>query len=280
MDNSKCYTFEEKTYNVGLFDKSIDATYIIHLVNNGRKAHIEQQLSVFQPTKCVYIVNNKGFKNCNKKLVEQISYQDLTDAFLQCFKHANDKGYENILILEDDFIFSPEIKDLSHIKIIDSFLSSKKNEEFIYYLGCVPVLVVPYDLSNYLSLKSCATHSVVYSKKAREKKINIDGGHWDFIIENNYTKKFLYYKPLCYQIFPETENKQNWHYKDHVVIIGLKDFFIYLLELNKKPEFGFSVIYFVSKFVSFLILIIFCCLLYTLIMNVNKIKKTKIFTRL
>jgi len=263
--NKKCYIFDKREYNSGFLDKSVDATYIIHLINNGRKEHIEKQLSEFQPTKIVYIANNQGFKKCDKKLIDQASYQDLTDAFLQCFQHANKMGYQNVLILEDDFIFSPEIKELQHLININSFLSLKKGEELVYYLGCVPIIIVPYDLSHYLSLKSLTTHSVVYSKKAREKSLNFEAKHWDVILENNYTSKFLYYKPLCYQVFPETENKQNWVEKDNYIMSWLKDFFINLLGLHTNAEFGFSVIYFLAKFIFFIILLILVFILYKLV---------------
>jgi len=275
--NSKCYSFEEKNYTTGLFDKSIDATYIIHLTNNGRKEHIEKQLSEFHPTKIVYIANNQGFKKCDKKLIEKVSYQDLTDAFLQCFQHANKMDYQNVLILEDDFIFSREIKESQHLNTINSFLSSKKEEELVYYLGCVPIIIVPYDLSHYSSLKSLTTHSVVYSKKAREKSLNFEAKHWDVILENNYTSKFLYYKPLCYQVFPETENKQNWAEKDNFIMSWLKDFFINLLGLQTNAEFGFSVIYFLAKFIFFIILLILVFILYKLVRLQKIIKFPKNF---
>jgi hypothetical protein len=118
--NTNCYNIKEINYESGFFDNCVDATYVIHLENNGRLNHINKQLEQFQPTKKVYIAINKGFKNCNKKLIEQVSYQDLTDAFLQCFKHANERNYNNILILEDDFIFNPEIKDSKNINSLNS----------------------------------------------------------------------------------------------------------------------------------------------------------------
>ena len=93
--NTRCYDIKKHTYNKGILDNSVDATYIIHLKDNGRFEHIQTQLKEYQPTKNVYIVYNKGFKKCSKKLIEQISYQDLSDAFLQCFKHANEHNYNN-----------------------------------------------------------------------------------------------------------------------------------------------------------------------------------------
>ena len=61
------YSFEKRLNKEGILEKSVDATYIIHLKDNGRLEHIYQQLEEFSPTKIIYIVFNQGFKNCTKK---------------------------------------------------------------------------------------------------------------------------------------------------------------------------------------------------------------------
>jgi hypothetical protein len=253
--NTHCYTFEELNYTKGLLDLSVDATYIIHLKNNGRLVDIQNQLSSVQPTSIVYIVHNQGFKKCNKKLIEQISYQDLSDAFLQCFKHADEQGYGNILILEDDFIFSEEIKNGEHLDRVNSFLLEKKSEEFIYYLGCIPILISPcqFDFQQYYSFKSLCTHAIVYSQKSRTVKLDLNYKHWDVIIDKCIQSKYLYYKPLCYQTFPETENKSNWAEKDNAIIFTVKDWIIQGLNLDKEPEPGYAIIYTLSKFLAIIL---------------------------
>ena len=55
-----CYTFENRNYTNGMFN--VDATYIIHLENNGRYQNIENQLSQIAPSNKVYILRNKGYK--------------------------------------------------------------------------------------------------------------------------------------------------------------------------------------------------------------------------
>ena len=249
--NTQCYNIKKYTYKNGFLDSSVDATYIIHLKNNGRIEHIHEQLNEYKPTKKVYIAYNEGFKNCNKKLIEQISYQDLTDAFLQCFKHANENNYNNVLILEDDFIFSPAIKNINNLQSINGFLNEKKNEEFIYYLGCNPILIIPcsQDLKHYKSFKSVAMHAIVYSRKARTKELNLNLKHWDVIIENGIQNRYLYCKSLCYQTYPETENKASWSEKDCGLIGYLKNKIIKILNLDKRPEPGFSIIYFIAKII-------------------------------
>jgi hypothetical protein len=271
--NTKCYTFEKKTYPHGFLDKCVDATYIIHLKNNGREQHIEEQLSQFQPTQTVYIVHNEGFKKCDKKLLEQVSHQDLTDAFLQCFQHADENAHNHILILEDDFLFSPEIKNSHHLDTIHSFILSKNNEAFLYYLGCIPLVIVPYDTSHYSSFKSFTTHSIIYSKQARSAFIDLQNKHWDIIVEKNIFNRYLYYKPLCYQLFPETENKQNWKDKDGMIMTELKSFLIPFLKLDKEAEWGFSCLYGFSKFLFCFFLFLSGFLLYFTIQSTSVRKK-------
>jgi len=276
--NSHCYTFKKLQYKKGFLDASVDATYIIHLKDNGRLEHIYQQLDQYQPTKTVYIAFNLGFKNCKKQLIEQISYNDLTDAFLQCFKHADSQGYNNILILEDDFIFSSDIKNPGHINSIRQFVLSKEGDNFIYYLGCVPIFIIPKSFgSHYLSLKSLTTHAIIYSKKARSKITDFSGKHWDVIVEKNIGFRYLYYKPLCYQTFPETENKKEWADKDNGVITWIKNVFIKSLSLDKEAEWGFAFLYILSKLILLVLMILNVFIIY-LIWN-RIISKNKIFRK-
>jgi hypothetical protein len=272
--NTQCYTFKKKTYTKGFLDESVDATYILHLKDNGRLEHIHRELLKYQPTKTVYIVYNEGFKKCKKKLIEQISYQDLTDAFLQSFKHANEHHYNNVLILEDDFMFNSEIREKKHLKSINTFLNDKKHEEFIYYLGCNPILIRPYtyDFNHYISYKSCSMHSIVYSREARNKTKNLQLKHWDVIVENSISNKYLYYKPLCYQIYGDTENKKSWSEKDNIIIFHIKNFIIKKLYLDKQPEPGFTYLYILAKLISILITILLICIIVYLIKLLRKNK--------
>lgn len=88
-----------------MLDTNVDVTYIIHLENSGRYDNILKQLEKYKPTKIVYILLNKGFSKCNKTGIES-SHADLTDCYLQIFKHAHKQNFGNVLILEDDFVFN------------------------------------------------------------------------------------------------------------------------------------------------------------------------------
>ena len=70
------------------------------------------------------------------------------------------------------------------------------------------------------------------------------------IIENGIPNRYLYYTPLCYQTYPNTENKLTWSNKDNVLISYSKNAIISLLNLDVSPEPGFSIIYFISKMIA------------------------------
>ena len=143
--NSKCYTFEKYTYTDGLLRENVDATYIIHLEGNGRLENIKKQLSKIHLTNIVYIVFNKGFKKCKKILLKDTPSYDIIDANINVFKHANHNNYDNILVLEDDFIFSDNIQKKYHIDNLNRFLLEKRGHDFIYQLGGRPYILVPID---------------------------------------------------------------------------------------------------------------------------------------
>ena len=127
--NTHCYSFKSVNYNDPLL-KSIDATYIIHLENNGRLQDVEAQLEKYHPSKQVYIVFNKGYKKCDKILKEQSSTFDLKDANLNILQHSIDNNHKTILVLEDDYIFSDKIN--TEKGYLDEFLFENKNEAMIY----------------------------------------------------------------------------------------------------------------------------------------------------
>ena len=248
------YKFTKIIFNDGLLNKSIDATYIIHLENNGRYEHIMEQLSEYHPSNIVYILFNKGYKKSKKKSFINKSPLDLVDAFLEIFKHANEQNYNNILILEDDFIFSKKIKQINHINNINMTIKKLGNDDFIYILGCIPIIKIPYDCNNYNALTFGGTHSIIYSKQHRINILNInqaDIHDWDMIHAIRFGnminfKQIMYYKPLCYQLFTDTENSKNWN----LYIKDICMFYAKLLNVHKQVEPGFSNSYLISKILS------------------------------
>ena len=257
---NNCYYFKLYNFNDGLLNNFVDATYIIHLVNNGRIDDIKKKIYNTHTTNILYIVYNKGYKKCTKDKYVISSVQDIIDVNFEIFKHAKINNYNNILVLEDDYIFSDEIKNKNNINIIEKFIKNKIN--FQYYLGCLPILMVPIDFYNYKLVLGTCSHSVIYSKANREIILKTSYNtiyEWDTYnikIHQCYT----FYKPLCYQLFPATENQQNWgKYAKHTKIynptkLGLK--ILNLLKLDTTPEPGYTIIYFTAK-LPYLIFIIF-----------------------
>jgi hypothetical protein len=284
--NNNCYKFKKITYTSGLLDDAVDATYIIHLEGNGRYEDILKQLDLYQPTKIVYIVFNKGYKNCSKDQHIQLPAHDLVDAFLQIFKDAKHKNYEDILILEDDFIFSEKIKDTTTRMNVCTFLNSHKNENFQYLLGCMPLIKMPYtfDGIHFISVVSLGTHACVYSKKNRTQLLKTEQQNvtdWD-IYNCFYSRRYSYYQPLCYQLFPDTENSDNWGKSNYLLYLSaliLKKIFNFF-KLDTQVEPGYSFFYLFSKTLFFILLftvILIVFLIFYCVYNfIYKLKNTKV----
>ena len=253
---SNCYFFKEINYNNGILDNCIDATYIIHLEGNGRINHIQEQLSNFQPSKTLFILFNKGYKNCCKESYINKSQLDLVDAFLQIFKHANYLNYNNILILEDDFIFNKEIKNKEIPERINNFINKQTNKNLVYALGLIPIFQFPVNLyTNYVAI-GAGTHAIIYTNEIRKTILDIpisDINDWDGFLNRFNINKFSYYRPLCYQLFPVTENSNNWFSKNINLIIRK---IIILLKLDIQCEPGYTICYILSISIIFIIFII------------------------
>jgi hypothetical protein len=251
---SSCYRFQEIKYTAPIF-KEVQATYIIHLEGNGRLPAIQEQLKKYHPTETVYILWNKGFKKCKKDLAIDKSPLDLVDAFMQCFKDANEKGYEHILILEDDFIFDEKILEPCHVRSIEAFLKSKEGDNYVYYLGTAPVLQFSTFGHHNRSIISGGTHSVIYPKtfiKHVLTDINqYDIVDWDFYT-NLYCTQYKYYIPLCYQLFPKTDNQNNWgvNFFEKLFIVPII-YFIPYFKLDKQYQPGYDILEFSSKFIIY-----------------------------
>ena len=283
--NDVCYSFESIKYPDGLLDSVVDATYVLHLTSNGRLSAVSEQLNRIHPTKQVYICHNMGFKKCKKQLNEQSSVIDLVDGVINIFKHAKQNGYNNILLLEDDFIFSEEIRKSTHIQNLDSFFKEKQGDDFIYQLGSAPFISIPYNSHTYRVLGR-ASHANIYSRACMDRMIeDYDAGslndHIDaYIIIHALSNLnlYMYYKPLCYQIFPKTENRANWHKTDSAVDNFLRwggDTFISVTGLDVKPEPGFSILYFLSKLAGALIILVLVAGLYWSISAVSQSKNVR-----
>ena len=266
---NECVKFEKR-----IFDKpilNVDATYIVHLENNGRLEDINNQLKEYNISKIVYIAYNKGFKKCKKEEHVINSMYDITDINFQIFQDAENKNYKNILILEDDFRFSSEMKNIKNINIINKFIKKRENEDFQYGIGIIPFVICPYDYNHYMVMKGIptTTHAIIYSKLCRQNILKQDKKQitdWD-VFTSKQSIKYIYYKPLCYQLFAHTENQSNWPL--HPIILKILQTFNTLIKLDSEPEFGFHLMYIFAKILS---LIIYFIIIYIIIRLCKSIK--------
>ena len=280
-ESTQCYNFKKIKYNTGLLDDVVDATYIIHLEGNGRYDDIMNQLKIYHPTKEVYIVFNKGYKKCKKSEHIKLPAHDLVDAFLQVFKHAKNQNYDNILILEDDFIFTEKIMKESVQQDIYIFLNNNKDKDYQYFLGCLPYLQLPctLDSKHFINICSGGTHAVIYTKKNRERLLNVnqkDITDWDYYSFKNL-RRYTYCEPLCYQLFPDTDNSNNWHKDNYIfhMMSKLAKKIFNLFKLDTQIEPGYSVFYIFSKIFALtliILLILFLVIIYKISITLFKRK--------
>jgi hypothetical protein len=250
---SKCYQYEEYTFEHPLLE--VDATYIIHLVGNGRYDTILKQLQTYPISRKVYILLNHGYKTCKKDPSITKPPLDLVDANLEIFKHAKEKG--TILILEDDFLFDEKILDPFHRTKVNQFIAKKREVDCIYYIGLLPYILFPYDAYHYRTGVVAGAHSVIYSKPFREKIIKDNHKIDDWDEHLFYHTGFVYYTPLCYQLFPDTENSQHWG--DHNPILYVCCIFAQVLfnlvHLDTSTT-AYAYFYFASKLWIWIVLLL------------------------
>jgi len=272
-----CYRFELLEFEDCLFE-NIDATYILYLEGNGRLDHIHNQLKTYHPSKKVYIVYNKGYKKCHKELVIQRTTDDLVHANMTVFEHA--QQYKHVLVLEDDFIFNKDVA--KHAIHVDDFL--KRDTVFVYQLGGAPLIAVPIDM-HHCRAYSVAAHSNIYSVSSRRLLLDHYSSNKSKIENIDYyistiLPMYMYHKPLCYQIFPMTDNRKNW-FKDATGVFSFADWsfntFISCTNLENEPEPGFSIIYFLAKLIPILLLFLLVWILYSFfpVFHTIKLKKRK-----
>ncbi len=267
--NESAYRFEEMNYDKGLFDECIDATYIIHLENNGRYEHIQNQLKQYQPSKKVFLLWNKGY-TCSKKQ-EYITRAplDLVDAFYTCFQHAKNNNHNTILILEDDFIFVQKYLTDDNIKSVSEYVNENKNEKLIYKIGCFDYSFKFTDDKHFDHKFGGAAHSVIYSKSVIDYTLNKPQEEildWDDYTYSPEFNKKMFYKPLCIQSVKKTENRTYWHvgkYEKHKNYLlyrfecFISDFFLNILKFDRDDpldswELVYNIFNIYDTFISFI----------------------------
>jgi len=275
MINNDCYSFElyKHNYNHGIFDSFIDCTYIITIPGSKRIQNIKNQLEKYILTKKIYILYNKTYKKCKKILKIYLPPYDLKDAYFTVMKHSVNQKHNNIIILEDDFILTPDIKNPFIIDEIKYNMNIHKNIPYYYNLGPLPLLFYPnFNLTHnsHYGLFSVGSSAVIYNQLIQKdilKKENTTVKHWDFFLSLYYTNSF-YNIPLSYQIYEETENQSFWAC-DNINNYVCQNFnniivnFLKLFNLDKNSKDGHdSFYYFIFCVHYILLLLIFFILIF------------------
>ena len=272
------YRIETSTNATSLFN--VDAAYVIHLEGNGRLKHLKKQIGLHALAPVVHLVFNKGMEDPKKQLPRQTPAHDIVHAYHYVFQECETNGYENVLILEDDFTFRPDISK-QDVAVVNAFLAKERKNKFVYHLGCIPAFMAPVDFQgNYLVVGS-STHASVYSKALRKQTLSYTGviNDWDWYL-TFAAPRYAFKKPLIYQLYPETENSKQW-----MSLFGLTYFvkiWIRILKLDVQPEPGYSICYMVAKSLFYFGIlggIVFLYALYNLECILNNINKGVVFIK-
>jgi hypothetical protein len=252
--NKNYYRYEIITNKKGMFDDYIDMIYILTMENSNRRQHYMNQIKQFNIHKNITIQHNKGFKNNNKNLWIKTTIGDLNDAYYHAFLNALQNNYKNIIIFEDDFFFDYNINQYI-IDDIGQFITT--NPYHLYHLGSLFHISIP-SLSSLVHLKSyfvLSSHGVIYNRdyvyfyiKNYEKGFALQNDH---IWSELSILKYIYYKPLCFQLCENTENRKNWLFSKYIVKI------IDYLKLEKYHYPGFTILNILSLILSLHLLYFF-----------------------
>ena len=137
---NNCYKIITRNNTNGLFENSIDATYIIYLEGNlKRLKNIEEQLANIKPTKKIHILVNKGWKKCNKSKYITNTAKDLVDCNITCFKHAKKHNYDTPWFIAESFLIEDEKAD--DIDVINYFLKNNIENKISFYIWYITIFI-------------------------------------------------------------------------------------------------------------------------------------------
>ena len=295
IKNKHCYDFQLRDFSTpGLFDDFVDMTYIITSHKDlERNKKVELELQKLIPTRKIYFVYNSTYKTCNKILPQQIPPYDLKDANLNIMHHSLENGFNNILILENDFFYSDFLlknKEIVVREIKDFFNDLSKSEKpFAYNLGPNITLCYPNFFSKHKNthklLDGSSAQAVIYNKKIQLEIINgskniitqyITDIDKNIDIYVNYNFDVYFYKtPLVYQKLNDTENSNYWsENKTYTTIVKFRN---KILNMDTNPEHGLSIMYNIAFFMNylfaFIIFVFICWILYFFVSRISSIKK-------
>ena len=255
-----CYLLEEiHPCESGMFDGIVDMVYCMTLIGSERSKTLHRKIKRSRIATTVTIQYNHGYKCDGKGLKIRDARSDLTHALANIFRHAAEKGYENILVLEDDFIVDTLYVKQHDIDRVGEF--TKSNPFDLYNLGGHSFVSYPVGLHHRRAIHSRMSHAIIYNKSYFNKYISyVERLKYDIHCDDVHNKipdclVYFYYKPLLFQIFPCTENKATSWGKETK---GIIDVVIESFELDKDHAnfqlfFGFLMWWFEISLISLII---------------------------
>lgn len=261
-----CYYYRDYQLPNGNLDPSVDCTYVLIMHDSPREHQIYQHITKAEPTSKIVFQYNYGYKKCEKFLRENKPNIDLEDAVKTIFKHALERGYKRILVLEDDCEFDERITDPEVYQDLNMFLM--KNNPSVYNFGSIFPIVSPFDIisnkQHQLILCNFTAHATIYNDKYMKYAIDHDFmlGHADFET-NRHVSKYTHNTPLAYQKVEKTENASKgwWYIWDFIENVIVKPYGI-----DKKVQPGYDNI---KKSLDYINII---CLLTCIILGIYLIK--------
>lgn len=252
-----CYSYQTMHFKHGALD--VDAVYVLTMENSSRIDGLKSQLYHHKPGANIIIQINKGFRACRKRLCGNsktdidISVEDISHAYLNAFQHALDNGYKNVLILEDDAVFSDLYFTTENIDVVNDFIPKLQKNGFVFALGVLPWASLYHSNGIRRSLLSTGTHATIFPQRIMEEiLLDCNSIHDIDLYINFHCTRYFHSLPLVSQTFAATENRANWG--DNFGIFGaIARYFIgiviWCLGLEDKVEPGTTIIYTINKII-------------------------------
>ena len=192
----------------------------------------------------VYIVYNRGFRNCNKHMREQNTRADLNHANMHIARHAlNHFSGQPILLLEDDFFWVGDIESTKKcLREIRTFLQQQGDLVDHYSLGSmsVPFMAYPslHSTRHWRVHCACGAQAMIHTPSGL-KRIVSRAKYNVYDIDIMYSQKdrfYMYWRPLTMQVFTETENQKTWKANGPANLAGWM--YLRVWGMEKDPAFG------------------------------------------
>ena len=260
-------------YPRGVFNSACDACFVIACcgADFAREGEMRMQLDRLKPFSTVSVWIFAGYAKCQGSA--SVAH-DLMRNYLQIFELAAERRYKRILILEDDFEIEEELCEEDTTSIAN-FIS--KSDPEMYGLGNWMMTPTPETmlLKHQKAVASImlVSQACFYSARYMSRVLSFFQGHiggippatfasvdwWPWYFQ---ASSYRFHRPLVMQKFPATENQvKGWKSNTPVVFnfpfaVDTAVRFLRLLGLHQKVQPGWSIIYALTSYSVFVILLV------------------------